>query len=274
MDMQDCEGDTKLMISLLNGDIESCLSYIAKTEQVCLTGVLDIQNNLQQTALHLAVIVGEVQIVRRLIAAGASVSLQDTQGRTPLHIACEHGAFSVIECFWFKLDELNGIRDYEGNTFMHILVCGEHTYLMEYLIGFGADINGRDGKRGMTPLHLASMTGKTHIVAYLLGRTDIDVSPRNFEEKTPLDYAQNHAIKSLLEMRDAVKGAETRECHKVVACENICSVCQEDTVLLRTSCCGKLFHRSCLNTWKNTTNSCPLCRKTIYTETFSMFVNE
>ena len=204
----------------------------------------------------------------------ASVSLQDQKGRTPLHIACERGDFCTIECFWFKLDEINNIRDYDGKTFMHVLVSGEYTYLIEYLIGFGADINVPDGKRGMTPLHLASIMGKTHIVAYLLSRVDIDVNPWNFENKTPLDYAQNDAIKSLLEIKGAVNGAKTKECHTIVVCENICSICQEDTILLQTSCCGKLFHRSCLDTWKNRTNSCPLCRKQIHTQSFSGFVKE
>lgn len=272
MNIQNADGDTELMVNIINSDIQSCFVYIDKIEKLGLTNFLDIQNNLHQTALHLAVICREFQLAKRLIETGATVTLQDSKGRTPLHIACERGDYNMIECFWFKLEELNEIRDYEGRTFIHYLVCGNFTYLLEYVIGFGAAINVKDGKRGMTPLHFASIMGKTHVVAYLLSRLDIEVNPVNFELKTPLDYAKNEAIRKLLEIKGGENGAKTMECHDIIDCKSVCSICQEDTKLVQTECCSQVFHQSCLKNWQRQSSSCPLCRKMIYTKVCDKFV--
>lgn len=46
-----------------------------------------------QTPLHLAVYLNQVPVVKALVANGACVELQDQDGNTPLHVACEHGTF-------------------------------------------------------------------------------------------------------------------------------------------------------------------------------------
>ena len=58
---------------------------------------LDLQNHLQQTPLHLAVITKQPEIVRLLVLLGASLDMQDRNGNTPLHHACKEGSEECVE---------------------------------------------------------------------------------------------------------------------------------------------------------------------------------
>lgn len=49
-----------------------------------------------QTALHLAVITEQPQVVERLLKAGCDPALVDNNGNTALHIACRTGS---LACF-------------------------------------------------------------------------------------------------------------------------------------------------------------------------------
>lgn len=57
---------------------------------------LNLVNTLLQTPLHLAVITRQEKIVRRLMAAGASVDVRDLHGNTPLHIATREGYQEIV----------------------------------------------------------------------------------------------------------------------------------------------------------------------------------
>ena len=52
--------------------------------------LLDGRNNDGQTPLHLACQEGHLDVVRILIAYGASLELIDNEGRTPLDLAAGH----------------------------------------------------------------------------------------------------------------------------------------------------------------------------------------
>ncbi|XP_058136202.1 NF-kappa-B inhibitor beta isoform X2 [Dasypus novemcinctus] len=66
--------------------LDFLLSFAAGTEY------LDLQNDLGQTALHLAAILGEASTVEKLYAAGAALRLAERRGQTALHLACRMGA--------------------------------------------------------------------------------------------------------------------------------------------------------------------------------------
>jgi ankyrin repeat protein len=85
------------------------------------------------TPLHLAVAEGFKEVVEVLIAAGAEVNKQDSEGAAPLHAA----------------------------------IAGNHQGLAEVLLAAGAGVNGQDTK-GVTPLHLAAAAGLQEMVELLL----------------------------------------------------------------------------------------------------------
>ena len=75
------EGNTELLYSLLNG------------YQVD----VDYKDNLQCTALHYASQNGFAEIVRALLMNGASKTIRNSWGTTPLHVACSAGHLEVTK---------------------------------------------------------------------------------------------------------------------------------------------------------------------------------
>ncbi|XP_004595230.2 NF-kappa-B inhibitor beta [Ochotona princeps] len=83
------DGDTALHLAVIHQHepfLDFLLGFSAGTEY------LDLQNDLGQTALHLAAILGEASIVEKLYAAGAGVHVAERGGHTALHLACRVGA--------------------------------------------------------------------------------------------------------------------------------------------------------------------------------------
>ena len=68
-----------------------CIS-LAPTHQF-----LNIKNNFQQTALHLAAITRQARLTRKLLTSGAQVDARDHNGNTPLHIAAKEGHLDVCK---------------------------------------------------------------------------------------------------------------------------------------------------------------------------------
>ncbi|XP_037676303.1 NF-kappa-B inhibitor beta [Choloepus didactylus] len=83
------DGDTALHLAVIHQHepfLDFLLSFAAGTEY------LDLQNDLGQTALHLAAILGEASTVEKLYAAGAGLQMAERRGQTALHLACRTGA--------------------------------------------------------------------------------------------------------------------------------------------------------------------------------------
>ncbi|XP_036988901.2 NF-kappa-B inhibitor beta [Artibeus jamaicensis] len=83
------DGDTALHLAVIHQHepfLDFLLGYVAGTEY------LDLQNDLGQTALHLAAILGEASTVEKLYAAGSGLHVAERGGHTALHLACRVGA--------------------------------------------------------------------------------------------------------------------------------------------------------------------------------------
>ncbi|XP_062966926.1 NF-kappa-B inhibitor beta [Cynocephalus volans] len=83
------DGDTALHLAVIHQHepfLDFLLGFSAGTEY------LDLQNDLGQTALHLAAILGEASTVEKLYGAGARLCVAERGGHTALHLACRMGA--------------------------------------------------------------------------------------------------------------------------------------------------------------------------------------
>ncbi|KAI0989746.1 hypothetical protein GJ496_005742 [Pomphorhynchus laevis] len=66
------------------------------------------------SALHRAVSVASKEIVRRLVDAGASAEIKDTEGNTALHLAALEGKIEVIQLLIHNNSDLLRTRNKEG----------------------------------------------------------------------------------------------------------------------------------------------------------------
>ena len=192
---QDKDGDTYLHIAVIHGDAKLCDYLISIAPCVDL---LNLQNRQFQTPLHLAVVTRQLDIIRRLLAAGVSRASKDVQGNTPLHVASREGYADIIAillCDDSSTDtsqsQVVGLKNYDGLTCLHLAAMSSspNFTILDLLLQKGADINTGDMKSGRTVLHYAAELGNVTLTNYLLHEKQLDVNPVNYAGKTALSLA-------------------------------------------------------------------------------------
>lgn len=221
LNTQDDDGDTPLHCALIQEEHDWFINILQSLVQISL---LNIQNNLQQTVLHLAVVLKLPHIVRRLVAKGAKVDLRDRNGNTPLHIACKNADYDCVLALTTPLEErevqntvymayqrvpqAQNILNYEGLTCLHLAASSGNLNIINHLlVKCNADINAKDGRSGATILHMAIECNKENLVKFLLQFLDVDVNATRFDGNTALALARgyhNKRLEKILEKSGAI----------------------------------------------------------------------
>ncbi|XP_048841910.1 NF-kappa-B inhibitor epsilon [Brienomyrus brachyistius] len=195
------DGDTILHLAI----IHEKLDFAEKLVDLFPKEILDIQNNLYQTPLHLATYLNLPPVVRRLIQKEASLEVQDQDGNTPVHLACEHGRKDCAQAMaaempGHQLKRVLKMQNWRGLTCLHLVTLRRNCRLMKFLISMGADLNVQEGTSGKTPLHLAVELHDMTLVSLLLSK-GANVDAAMFNGCTPLHLAvgrQDASIATLL----------------------------------------------------------------------------
>ncbi|XP_013774828.1 tyrosine-protein kinase shark-like [Limulus polyphemus] len=116
---------------------------------------LDAKNQEGQSAMHLACINGNNEILDMLLDAGANVNIKDAKGLTPLHYACRLNHASTAK-----------LLIEEG----------------------GANVQCRAIENGWVPLHEAANSGHLTVIQVLL-EVGAPCYPRSNDNETPLEVA-------------------------------------------------------------------------------------
>ncbi|KAI1029503.1 hypothetical protein LB504_010782 [Fusarium proliferatum] len=162
------------------------------------------------TPLHLAAILGDIEIVQKLLDYGADTHTSNKYGYIPLVLAVRYGKVSA----YMKLLE-RGAVDICGENCRTALIEAASVgdlALIERLIGKGANVGFPDAK-GKTALMEASRQGNTQIVKVLLGNQS-NVDHQDHKGDTALMNAckGNHAnVMELLLAANAQLGIENAE---------------------------------------------------------------
>ncbi|KAL6095805.1 nfkbie [Pungitius sinensis] len=195
------DGDTILHLAIIHED-----KFIAQQlMQLFPQDVLNIQNNLYQSPLHLATYLNLADVVKGLVEKGASLELQDQEGNTALHVACQHGqtecaAEMTREVSPSKLVPVLETQNWRGLACLHLAALHRQHQIMKLLVKKGADLNIQEGTSGKTALHLAAELHDVTSVKLLLSR-GANVDAAMFNGCTPLHLAvgrQDAAIAHLL----------------------------------------------------------------------------
>ncbi|XP_040207733.1 NF-kappa-B inhibitor epsilon [Rana temporaria] len=227
------EGDTLLHLAVIHNIPQLSHYFISLAPKE----LLDIQNDLYQSALHLAVYLDQPEVVVALLGKDVNLELQDRKGDTALHVACEN---QHLDCARILLRGPRGpqnlqLQNWKGLTCLHIATMRRNLPLISLLLDSGANINSQEGTSGKTALHLAVEMLDGQLAAHLLqyrphvdalmyngctplhlavGRKDIelarllcqagaDILQRNREGDTPQDLAEgNNLLLPLLPFDD------------------------------------------------------------------------
>lgn len=177
----------------------------------CIDAGLNInaKNKEGERPLHVAVSIGAVDAVRRLVNEGANPGLWFISGGEKynlLHIATGFGNHEVIKAMLESPSlEINAVTGYGQKSALHLAAEIDNGRAIGLLAAKRADLNIRD-KDGNTPLHLAISSGNIKAARALL-EAGANPSSANHKHLQPLmiaaDKKRGQYMVSLLIFHDA-----------------------------------------------------------------------
>jgi ankyrin repeat protein len=220
-------------------DVEGCeyesqMSLASSSSEQSPEPLFDLHDLHGQAALHVAARLGQAQVVKVLLEAGANADQADMDGWTPLRAAAWGGHTEVVELLvghgcildsvdaenrtalraaaWSGHEEIvkimlqNGanvnLTDHEGRTALIAAAYMGHSEIVEHLLDFGADVDHADAD-GRTALSVAALcaprTPGVNVVSTLLER-GATVDHKDKEGMTPLLVASFEGHKDVCEL--------------------------------------------------------------------------
>lgn len=159
-------------------DIETIKELIAAgedTESCATDGV---------TALMYSAQFGELDAIRLLLDAGASVNKQDNKrGATPLIYAAEQGHTEIVKVLLNSGADTR-IKLLSGGTFLHAAVGGHAMEIVQIALATALDVNAKSDD-GLTPLHFAAWSRSLRMLKLLI-QHGADVNVKTTWGLTPL----------------------------------------------------------------------------------------
>ncbi|XP_050460079.1 NF-kappa-B inhibitor cactus-like [Cataglyphis hispanica] len=200
---KDADGDTQLHIAIMQGYVEGALILINLTPHPHL---LNIMNDHLQSPLHLAVLTQQPLIVRRLVLAGADLSLRNFRGNTALHLACANGDLACAKALTDPLYPMERNKlmpgqevpalpqnleqiNYNGEMCLHVAVANGHVNLVRLLLRLGADLEAKECLAGRTALHLAVERKCWPIIIFLLKECEPCLNTKTYSGLTAYQLA-------------------------------------------------------------------------------------
>lgn len=167
----------------------------------------------EDSLLHLAAMVGEVNAVRYLINMGIDINSRNAVFHTPLHLACGIGHEEVVKTLVREGDAEIEVFDARNQTPMHYAVNNKKLEIVKLLLELGADVNSaRIGQNSMklSAIHIAVSNTNyderdlcLNILKCLIKAHNAQVNLQDYEDKTPLHYAERlKTIEVLLTRED------------------------------------------------------------------------
>jgi len=228
----DADGDCQLHLAIADGATEIVFALIRMAPD---PSYLDIQNNELYAPLHIAVLVNQQAMVRRLVVAGAQTDIRDREGNTPLHLAAKRGhkdcAIALLSSI--STEELKdsvvphrhsshkhspsnllNLKNYNGEHCIHLATFSQQYELIWYLNLQQADVSSLEGRSGKTALHYAVNMGDERLVRLLatpkdMGGCGIWLNARDWSGRTALQCARINGDENIANFIGSVPGVDT-----------------------------------------------------------------
>jgi len=166
------------------------------------------RDEYQQTALHLACVSGNLEVVKLLLKKKANVNIQDRNGWTAVHFAAGEGHIAIFHELLATVEEVDvGILTKDGTSALHYLARfnpktpNDQTLYensVRLYVDRGGDINSQS-KHGESALHQACQRANIAAAKCLLeNKAKVDILNKIGE--TPLHYAARAEQKDVVQL--------------------------------------------------------------------------
>ena len=186
IDLKGCDRDglTALHWTVQKGDVD--IARILLDSQTNDVNCSDFEGH---TVLHLACLVGHLDMVDFLLERGANVDAVDDDGWTPIFSAITEDYLEIVSVL-IKHDCNVNVIDEKGYSPLHCAVkLNNIDVVRELLKSKTIDVNLTDERFGKnTALHLAAQNGYKDIAEYLI-KNEVKLDALNEDNETPLQVA-------------------------------------------------------------------------------------
>jgi len=189
-------GETPLDIALWLNDASETADLIRKRGG---------KTSKELIALSDAVRTGNIEDVKKHLAAGADVNAKDMYEDTPLYEAVKLGYRGIAELLLANGADVN-VKNNVGWVPLHIATALDHKEIVELLVTNGAYVDAKDDD-GSTPMHYAAWYDRKE-VAELLIANGADVNAKDDGGDTPLDMVEGEEIADILREHGGRTGHE------------------------------------------------------------------
>lgn len=144
------DGETVLHLLMAKKNIESVVQFLIDNKA-------DLNKRTvrgEMTALHIAAIYGQTNIISTLLKNGANPNIKDDDKETPLHFAVERKCLACVKVLVEAGANVNAGNSIDV-TPLHSAVEIESLEIAEYLLEKGANVNAKRSYGGYTPLRMA-----------------------------------------------------------------------------------------------------------------------
>jgi ankyrin repeat protein len=165
--------------------------------------LVHVTDSLGRTALHTAILAGDIVKSRALLVAGAQIDTQDNTGNTPLHVASYHNAAGAVQLLLEHkecgLESALKMRSNEGDSVLDYACSNGHIAIAKLLVAAGAGVNDCD-ERGWGCLHNACTKahGKSVELVEFLVENNADPLLPTCDGQLPVDITTDSAVKRVL----------------------------------------------------------------------------
>ncbi|XP_042731264.1 ankyrin repeat and death domain-containing protein 1B isoform X1 [Lagopus leucura] len=158
---------------------------------------VDMADQHGLTVIHLAAWTGNLDIMRKLVKAGADQKAKNEEEMNALHFAAQNNSVKIIDYFLQDL-HLTDLNKPDGNGRKPFLLAAErgHADMINNLIALNLFTTEKD-KEGNTALHLAAKNGHSEAVVILLKHWD-EVNDFNQNNSNALQAAIQNGHQSLV----------------------------------------------------------------------------
>ena len=148
-----------------------------------------------KTPLHIVAATNNYEIAQVLLHHGAGIHVKDTSGSMPLHVACYHGSFDVVELIFKERSESHETllmqKDRTGNIPLMIAKKSpnpDSAEIVNFLISQNADVQYTN-ELGDTILHMFGPTDNAQSSMIITKRDPTLLNRHNIYHQTPLHCA-------------------------------------------------------------------------------------
>ncbi|KIM10122.1 MAG: hypothetical protein KU38_07980 [Sulfurovum sp. FS08-3] len=156
---------TAIHTAIYQGDMDTISKLVSSSS----VDKLNEQTDAGVSALHMAIKLGRIDIVKLLLTQAIDIDIQDKHGNTPLHYAIATKRLDIAQLLIAKEADIE-IGNFEGITPLHQAAYTGDSEMVTFLVDSGAKVDSLN-EQGTTPCQMALARNNMKVVSFLMALT-------------------------------------------------------------------------------------------------------